>query len=173
MTDNGGQRPLSIAVIGAGDCDDSLAREANLVGAEIARRGSVLICGGRSGVMAAASQGARLAGGTVVGVLPGRDAIESPPNTHVSLALFTGLGQARNLVVVLSAAAVIAIGGGWGTLSEIALARKHGIPVVFLGSWALEPPASTSIEPPLIARDARDAVELAHRWADRRRLGIE
>lgn len=133
------RRP-QIAVIGAGEADPGLVELAREVGREIARAGAVLVTGGRGGVMAAASAGAREEGGTTVGVLPGRDANESPPDEEVEIALFTGLGQARNVVVVLSAAAVIAVGGGWGTLSEIALAAKHGIPVVLLESWGVEPP---------------------------------
>lgn len=134
------RRP-QIAVIGAGEADPRLVDLAREVGREIARAGAVLVTGGRGGVMGAASAGAREEGGTTVGVLPGRNADESPPDEAVEIALFTGLGQARNVVVVLSAAAVIAVGGGWGTLSEIALAAKHGIPVVLLESWGVEPPA--------------------------------
>lgn len=133
------RRP-QIAVIGAGEADPELVELARGVGREIARAGAVLVTGGRGGVMGAASAGAREEGGTTVGVLPGRDANDSPPDEAVEIALFTGLGQARNVVVVLSAAAVIAVGGGWGTLSEIALAAKHGIPVVLLESWGVEPP---------------------------------
>lgn len=156
---------LQLSVIGAGECDTALERLAFETGREVAARGAVLVCGGRGGVMAAACAGARAAGGLTVGILPGADRRESPPNPDVELALFTGLGQARNLPVVLSGEAVVAIGGGWGTLSEIALALKHRRPVVRLGSWRLEPPDGR--DEPLL-RDAAtpgEAVALACRLA--------
>ncbi len=133
-----------------------------------------MLCGGRSGVMEHAARGAAEAGGQAVGILPGRNARESPPNPHLSLALFTGLGQARNQVLVLSAGAVIAIGGGWGTVSEIALASKHGIPVVALGAPEIRfgpasnnpvdahPDASSAPDSlPARAASAAEAVDLA------------
>lgn len=111
--------------------------------------------------MAAASAGALEGGGEPVGVLPGIDEAASPPNRHVQLALFTGLGQARNQILVLSSDAVIAIGGGWGTLSEIAMALKYRIPTVLLRSWELVRPDGES-EPCLErAATAREAVGLA------------
>ncbi len=132
--------PLQIGVIGAAVCDESVERLAYEVGREIARRGAVLVCGGGRGVMAAAAAGAHAEGGLAVGILPGRDRAESPPAPDLDVAIFTGIGQARNQAIVLSAAAVIGIAGGWGTLSEIGLALKHGIPVTLLESWALERP---------------------------------
>jgi len=163
-------RRVQLAVIGAGQCDENLYRLAFATGQRIAEAGGTLISGGRSGVMAAASAGARNRGGLTVGVLPGINAEDSPPNPDVQVALFTGIGQARNQVVVLSAAAVIAIGGGWGTLSEIALALKHRVPVVVLESWRLERPDGR--EEPLLmtALDPREAVALAVR-ASRHRDG--
>ncbi len=134
------QQRLTIAVVGAGFCDDALARLAYEVGQEIARQDAILLCGGRGGVMERAASGARDIGGRTIGILPGRSAAESPPNASIELPIFTGLGQARNQVLVLSANAVIAVGGGWGTLSEIGLAMKHGIPVVLLESWRLSHP---------------------------------
>ena len=150
-----------IAVLGGAVCDERVGREAFEVGGRIARRGALLLCGGGGGVMAEAARGARGEGGRTVGVMPGADAAASPPNPHIELPIFTGLGQARNVVVVLSAAAAIAIGGEWGTLSEIALALKHRIPVVTLSSWRLARPDGRP-EPLLQeARDPRQAVELA------------
>lgn len=134
------QRAPQLAVVGAGSCGPDLDRLARAVGRELAQAGAVVLTGGRGGVMAAASAGAREAGGRTIGVLPGAHAAESPPDEAVETALFTGLGQGRNLVLVLSAAAVIAVGGSWGTLSEIAMALKHGIPVVTLESWSLQRP---------------------------------
>lgn len=162
--------PLQIAVIGAGRCDDRLRELAWRTGEAIARSGAHLVCGGLGGVMAAASQGARAAGGLVVGILPGTDARTSPPNDAVDVAVYTGMGQARNLAVVLSGAAAIAVGGSWGTLSEIALAIKHGIPVVTLESWTLTPPDGRP-EPRLReAATPDEAVALALELADRHRL---
>ncbi len=162
---------LQIAVVGAGECGDALRRIAFAVGEGLGRAEACLICGGRGGVMEAACRGARSAGGEAVGILPGSDASVSPPNDAVGLALYTGIGQARNLSVVLSAAAVIAVGGGWGTLSEIALALKHGIPVVALESWSLSRPDGRP-EPLLaVAGSAEAAVRQALEMADGRRLG--
>ena len=106
-----------------------------------------------------------------MGILPGSDAGASPPNDAVGMAVYTGMGQARNLSVVLSAAAVIAVGGGWGTLSEVALALKHGIPVVALESWSLSRPDGRP-EPLLAAAGSPgEAVRRALEMADRSRLG--
>lgn len=163
---NGGRRP-QVAVVGSGAPDPETAELARAVGRGVGRAGAVLLTGGRGGVMAAASEGAREAGGTTVGVLPGASADVTPPDAAVEIALFTGLGQARNLVVVLSAGAVVAVGGGWGTLSEIALAAKHGIPVVLLRSWELEPPhpaqRPTAVDLSRLhrAESAEEAVRLA------------
>ena len=109
--------------------------------------------------MEAASRGAREAGGLTVGVLPGAGAAESPPNPYVELALYTGLGEARNWVNVCASDALIAIGGGFGTLSEIALALKARKPIVLLGSWQFEMEGVSPTVPR--ARDAAQAVELA------------
>jgi uncharacterized protein (TIGR00725 family) len=108
----------------------ALAEEA---GAAIAEARCGLVCGGLGGVMEAACRGARSRGGLTVGILPGRD--RESANGWVVVALPTGLGEARNALVVRAADAVVAIGGGWGTLSEIALAVKAGLPVVGLGTW--------------------------------------
>jgi len=154
-------RPLQIAVVGAAVCDDEATALARELGAEIARAGAVLVCGGRSGVMAAACAGAKAEGGTTVGVLPGVDEASSPPNDALDIVLYSGMHQARNQLLVLSGAAVIAVGGGWGTLSEIACALKYRVPVVLLESWNLKRPDGLN-DPLLIsARTAADAVQLA------------
>lgn len=129
---------LVIGVMGPAACDDATAALARAVGRGVAERGAVLLTGGRSGVMEAACRGAREAGGTTLGILPGAAAAESPPNPFVDIALFTGLGEARNSVNVCASDAIIAIGGGFGTLSEIALALKARKPLVLLGSWRFE-----------------------------------
>jgi uncharacterized protein (TIGR00725 family) len=126
-----------IAVCGDGDPGTPHRAAAREVGRLLAERGAVVLCGGLGGVMEAASEGASAAGGTVVGILPGAD--RDAANGHLTVALATGLGQARNSVLVTAADAVIAIGGaGWGTLSEIALAKRIGRPVVGLETWQLE-----------------------------------
>jgi uncharacterized protein (TIGR00725 family) len=130
-------------VIGAGSGDDELLASAEEVGRRIAEAGAVLITGGMGGVMEAASRGASEAGGTAIGVIPTSDPADA--NQHVTHAVATGVGQARNLAVVGSGDAVIAVGGEWGTLSEIALARKLGRPVVALRSWPLRNRAGTEL----------------------------
>ena len=130
------ERPYRIAVIGAGIAPAALERAAWEVGQALARAGAVVITGGLGGVMAAAARGCREGGGTSVGLLPGGEASEG--NDWTDLPLATGMGEGRNVLVVRAAESVVAVGGEWGTLSEIALARKIGRPVVLLG----EPPVS-------------------------------
>ena len=122
-----------IAVVGPGRADRDELATAEEVGAQVAAAGAVLVCGGLGGVMEAACRGARSRGGRTVGLLPGLDRGEA--NGWVEIAVPTGLGEARNALVVRAADAVVAVGGGWGTLSEIALALKTGRPVVGLGTW--------------------------------------
>ena len=129
---------IIIGVMGPAACDPQTAEMAGAVGRAVAERGGVLLTGGRGGVMEAAAAGARQQGGVTIGILPGANARESPPNAHVDIALFTGLGEARNWINVCASDAVIAIGGGFGTLSEIALALKAQKPVVLIGSWRFE-----------------------------------
>ena len=145
---------LRIAVIGGSACNEHCRQLAWEVGREIGRHG-VLVCGGRGGVMAAAAEGARSVGGLTVGILPGANAAASAPNPHIQLQIYTGLGQARNQVLVLSANAIVAVGGGWGTLNEISIAAKHGIPVVCLESWQLDRP--NGVEPALLLEAATPA----------------
>lgn len=129
-------RPTQISVIGAAEGEQEVLELAEEVGRLLAEAGAVVICGGRGGVMEAASRGATEAGGVAIGVLPGSDPNEA--NEHVAHVVATGVGQARNLAVVGSGEAVIAVDGHWGTLSEIAFARKLGKPVVALRSWSLQ-----------------------------------
>jgi uncharacterized protein (TIGR00725 family) len=151
-----------IAVVGSGDDDPAIEAAAEAVGAGIGAAGAVLVCGGLGGVMAAACRGARAAGGRTVGLLPGlhRDSA----NEWVDIAIPTGLGEARNTVIVRAADVVIAIGGEYGTLSEIAFALKTGVPVVGLDTWELArggAPDSGIVR----ALTAEDAVELARALA--------
>jgi hypothetical protein len=126
-----------VAVIGPGGplIDPAHLRIATEVGAGIAEAGATLVCGGLDGVMAAASEGARRAGGVVLGLLPGSD--RDAGNPYLSIAIPTGLGEARNALIIRTADAVIAIGGGYGTLSEIGFALKTGRPVIGIDTWEL------------------------------------
>jgi uncharacterized protein (TIGR00725 family) len=129
-------RPRQISVIGGSQGEEEILRDAEEVGRQIAEAGAVLVCGGRTGVMEAASRGAAEAGGTVLGVIPTTDSADANP--YVTHVIATGIGHARNLAVVASGDAVIAIGGEWGTLSEIAFARRLQRPVIALSSWSLD-----------------------------------
>ena len=130
-------------MIGAAEGAPEILRDAEAVGRGIADAGAVLVSGGRTGVMEAASKGASEAGGTVVAVLPGVSPADANP--YVNYAVATGIGQARNLAVVASGEAVIAVGGEWGTLSEIAYARKLGRSVVAIRSWTLRNRSGTDL----------------------------
>lgn len=123
-------------MVGAGDATEAQRAVAEEVGKLLAEAGATVVTGGRGGVMEAACKGAREAGGTALGILPGSDRREA--NAWVTVAVPTGMGEARNALVARAADAIIAIGGEWGTLSEIALARKTGKPVVGIDSWDLD-----------------------------------
>src|SRR5688572_25401314 len=153
---------LHLGVIGEGVCSRTIARAAERVGARIAEAGAVLFCGGRTGVMEAASRGAARAGGTVIGVLPGFSRTDA--NRWVTIPIVTGMDQARNVILVRSCDAVIAAGGSYGTLSEIALALKLGVPIVGLGTWKLGAPGARRI-PLLRAQTPDEAARLALRAA--------
>jgi uncharacterized protein (TIGR00725 family) len=148
-----------VAVVGSGDDDPGTNAAAEIVGRGLARAGAVLVCGGLGGVMAAACRGARAEGGRTVGLLPGLRREDA--NEWVDVAIATGLGEARNALIVRAADAVIAIGGEHGTLSEIAMALKTGVPVVGLDTWQLTPPAGDPDVSIVRAPSAEDAVSLA------------
>lgn len=124
-----------VAVAGPGEADAELTSVAEEVGRRLAEAGAVVVTGGLGGVMEAACRGASAAGGMTVGILPGTD--RAAANPYVEVALATGMGEARNALVACAADALVAVGGEWGTLSEIALARKAGKPVATLWSWEL------------------------------------
>jgi len=153
-----------VGVIGPGRADAHQAGAAEAVGEGLARAGAVLVCGGLGGVMEAACRGARRAGGATLGLLPGADRSEA--NQHVEVAVPTGLGEARNALVVRASDALVAVGGGYGTLSEIALALRAGTTVVGLETWSLSRPGG---EPDGIVRAATpaEAVEIALEAATR------
>ena len=122
---------MQIGVTGAAECSRDLEAVAEETGRLIAESRAILVCGGRGGVMEAACRGARKTGGTTVGILPDK----SGGNPHLEIVIKTNLGIARNALVTGSSDAVIAIGGAYGTLSEIAMALKEGIPVFGIGTW--------------------------------------
>jgi uncharacterized protein (TIGR00725 family) len=126
---------VNISVIGGERCPPEALAAAEVVGRELAKRGATLVCGGRGGVMEAACRGARSEGGHTIGIMPGRNAEETPPNAYVEFPIYTGMGYARNVMVALSGEAVVAISGSYGTLSEIAYCLINEIPVVGLDTW--------------------------------------
>ena len=149
---------MIISVIGANEATPEVAALAEQVGAELGRRGVVLVCGGLDGVMEAACKGAKSAGGTTVGILPGSD--PGSANRWVDIPICTGLSSARNVIIVKTGGAVIAVGGAYGTLSEIGHALSEDITVVGLGTWELarRGAADRSI---IVAVDPVDAVNKA------------
>jgi len=147
-----------IAVIGGSDCTPEESRLAEEVGRELAGKGAVLICGGLGGTMEAACKGATAGGGLTIGILPGGS--RQTANRYVQVPIVTNMGEARNVIVVKSAEAVIAIGDGYGTLSEIGHALRNGTPVVGLNTWSL----SRNGQPDnsiILARNPADAVNKA------------
>jgi uncharacterized protein (TIGR00725 family) len=152
------EKKLTIAVIGGGRCSAQEAALAEAVGRELAKRGAVLVCGGLTGVMEAACRGAAIESGLTIGILPSDNPADSNP--YVQIPVATGAGYARNVAVVNSAQAVIAIDGDYGTLTEIGFALKSKIPVVGLNTWSLyrNGEQDKSI---IKAEDAVDAVEKA------------
>lgn len=151
-----------IGVLGPNRCSEEEAELGRQVGSEVARRGGVLVCGGLGGMMTASAEGARTAGGFTVGILPGDTDDEANP--FIDLPLPTGMGPMRNMLVVRTCDAVIAIRGAYGTLSEIAFALRLGVPVVGLRTWAL---LRDGVEDPGIhtADTPEEAVAVAFRLA--------
>jgi len=147
-----------ISVIGASNCSAKESKLAEEVGRELARRGAVVICGGLNGVMEAVCRGAKSEGGLTVGILPGNNRRDANP--YVDIPIITGIGYARNSIVAKSGQAVIAVGGKYGTLSEIAYALQDKIPVIGLGTWKLATIKSKD-ESIIFANNASDAVDKA------------
>ena len=139
------ERARVVAVIGAGACDARVAEQAREVGRLLAEAGCTVVTGGLGGVMAAASRGAREAGGTVLAILPGDDPRAADP--HAQLAVATGMGDARNVVIANTAQGFVALAGSYGTLTEISYALRRGKPVVSLGSWELGLPLERAESP--------------------------
>jgi uncharacterized protein (TIGR00725 family) len=149
---------LFIGVIGGSPCSPEEADLAERVGRALAKKGAYLVCGGQGGVMEAACKGCRLEGGTTIGILPGED--RKSGNKYVHIPIVTGMGSARNIIVAKSSQAVIAVGGSYGTLSEIGFALKNGIPVIGLNSWSISRHNQTDSSI-IIMEDPEEAVDLA------------
>jgi len=132
---NSQAKRIYVGIFGSHTCDHNTAKLAESAGEHIARMGAVLICGGMGGVMESACCGAKRAGGTTIGILPGINANEG--NQFLDYRIVTGMGDARNLIIVHSIDAAIAISGSYGTLSEISFCLKNGVPVISLGSWQI------------------------------------
>lgn len=156
---------MYVAVSGGGDASDAVCQLAEEVGRALARRGAIVVTGGLGGVMEAASRGAKAEGGITVGILPTGD--RADVNRWVDVAIPTGMGEARNALVVRAADAVIAVEGGFGTLSEIALALRLGTPVVGLGTWELARDGRP-VEAIVVAATPAEAAETAVRLATER-----
>lgn len=152
------KKGLFISVIGGSDCSQEEARLAEEVGRELATRGATLICGGLDGVMEAACRGAASQGGVTIGILPGDSRKQA--NRYVQIPIVTGMGYARNAIVAKSGQVVIAVGGSYGTLSEIAHALQNDIPVIGLGTWSLSRGGEED-KAIIIAQNPVDAVEKA------------
>jgi uncharacterized protein (TIGR00725 family) len=157
-----------VAVCGPDPCPEEVADQAEIVGHLLARAGAVVVCGGHGGVMEAASKGAAEEGGMVIGILPGSSRAEG--NQYLTVSIPTRMGEMRNALIVRSADALIAIAGEFGTLSEIALALKIGVPVVGLGTWELAK-AGRRVQAIAEASSPEDAVQQALRLASGRSGG--
>lgn len=141
-----------IGIIGGGTCSPKIAGVARAVGEEVAVRKGMVVCGGLGGVMEAACQGAHAKGGTTIGLLPGCS--KASANAFVDIVIPTGMGDARNIMIIRTADAVIAIDGEYGTLSEIAFCLKFKVPVVGLATWDVDPRIQEASTP-------KTAVEMA------------
>ena len=146
------KRKKIIGLIGGGECTPEIEKAAERVGRGIAERGGILICGGLSGVMEAGCRGAKEAGGMTIGILPGANPDDA--NEYVDIPIPTSVGYARNIIIVNTSDAVIAINGKFGTLSEIAFCLQFGVPVIGLFSWKIDP----SI---IVANTPEQAVDIA------------
>ncbi len=157
MSDNTDRKPV-IAVIGAGKCSKKLRDMAAEIGKYVAENGGVLLCGGLGGVMEGAARGAKEAGGTTIGIIPSENKTDA--NEFIDYVIPTGFGQARNVLVVRAADAIVALPGKYGTLSEMAFALVSGKPIISVQAWKLGEEIQ-QVEDPLEA--AKIAMELARK----------
>lgn len=159
-----------VAVVGGGHADEAECDVAARLGRALADAGAVVVCGGLGGVMEAACRGARDGGGISIGILPGSE--RAGANGYVDVAVPTGMGEARNMLVVRCADAMVAVGGEYGTLSEVALALQAGIPVIGLGTWELAK-AGRTVDAVTRAGSPEEAADIAVREAGRRRRLVD
>lgn len=146
-----------VAVVGPSEAGEADTAAAYATGAALAARGAVVVCGGLGGVMSAVAAGVRSAGGVCVGLLPGASREGASPD--LTVALPTGLGEVRNALVVRAADALVAVGGSWGTMSEVALAVRTGRRVVAVGGWQVVDAAGAPVPGVIFASDPGEAVE--------------
>ena len=158
MAEDKSEKSICIAVIGAGKCSKKLKDLAYEVGTAIAEQGAVLVCGGMGGTMEAAARGAKESGGKTIGIIPGTEKAEA--NRFCDIVIPSGIGEARNAIVVRTADAVVAVHGKYGTISEIAFALKFGRPVVSLVNWSVFPEVK-QIEDP--SKAVKEAIKLARK----------
>lgn len=156
---------IAVGVVGNALCAPDVAKLAEEIGARIAEKKAILICGGLKGVMEAAAKGAKSRGGTTIGILPGMSKRDA--NAFIDIPIVTGLDQARNIIIARSSDALIAVGGGFGTLSEIAYALKLNVPVVGLNTWEVRKQGK-EIRDILLVQTPQEAVENAFKLASRR-----
>jgi uncharacterized protein (TIGR00725 family) len=156
--------PRYVSVIGASRAGAELAAKAEELGELLARRGLIVVCGGREGVMEAVARGVKRGGGVSIGILPEDDRRRAAPD--ITYTVCSAIGHARNLSVVASGDVVIALGGAWGTLSEIGLARSLGRPVILLDTWQIAMPEGGELDGVRRATTPAEAVELALKPAD-------
>jgi len=156
-------RQRIIGVMGSSKCDPSDYETARQMGELLAQADYILLCGGGTGIMEAAAKGASEAGGLTLGIMPGRDAADSPPNQYIQIPVFTALEHARNAINVLTSDLVIAVSGAYGTLSEIALAAASEKDVILLNSWTLTIPDQVDATRIHYVDTPREAIELVKR----------
>ncbi|KQY22923.1 hypothetical protein ASD16_09965 [Cellulomonas sp. Root485] len=155
-----------VGVVGPSSADERELREAEALGRGLAQRGHVVVCGGLGGVMEAVSRGAAGVGGVVLGLLPGTDRADANP--YVSVAVPTGLGELRNGLLVRSSDVVVSVGGSWGTLSEVALAVRTGVPVIGVAGWTLTTTDGQKVDDgPRAVTSAGAALALLDEWLPR------
>ena len=163
MNESNTRSKLKIGVIGTSEAEASVLEVAYMVGQAIGHRGAILVCGALKGVMEAAARGAKDAGALTIGILPGSQMEDANP--YIDIPIVTGLGHARNMVVVQSSHAVLAIDGKLGTLSEISTCLLYGIPLVGLGTWRIQKPDATFIDIPQF-QDPIQAVDMVMKMSE-------
>lgn len=160
MCDDAGMTDTYIAVVGGGEVDDDLVAFARTVGHGLAEAGVVVVCGGLGDILGAVLRGVADGGGLSLALLPGHDREGMP--FEATVAIPTGLGEARNVLIARSCQAMIAVGGGYGTLSEMALAARAGVPIIGYRTWGLQPPESEGFQDPVVpVTTAEDAASIA------------